>query len=102
MNWRTSNRRGYSPLPSRERGVSRSRLTITSHAVNHDSLQLGHLLHGVLRPFFAQATFLEAAVRHQVGSPLRPPVDVDVAAVDMPRESNGRVEALRENRRAEA
>ena len=40
--------------------------------VEHDHLELGHLFDGITRPLFAEAGFLEAAVRHEIDAPLRP------------------------------
>src|SRR5712692_9949221 len=70
--------------------------------MHHHHLQLGHLLDGVLRAFFAKAAFFEAAVGHEVGAPLGAPVDVEVAAVDFAGEAHGGLETLGEDGGGEA
>src|SRR5579864_478198 len=65
--------------------------------VEHDHLQLGHLLDRVLGTFLPEAALLEAAVGHQVDAPLRSPVDVDVAGLDLAGEPHRPVDVLRED-----
>ena len=63
--------------------------------MNHHHLGLGHFLDGVLGAFLAEAAVLEAAVGHEVGAPHGAPVDVQVAAVHLARETQGGIEVLR-------
>src|SRR5262249_49338407 len=60
-------------------------------------LQLGHLLDGVPRAFLAEARFLQPAIGHEVGAPLRPPVDVQVARLHLARELPRRLQILGED-----
>src|ERR687889_1337577 len=53
-------------------------------AVQDDRLLLGHLGDRGARPLLADAAALQAAVGHEVGTPQRRPVDVDVPGVDLP------------------
>jgi hypothetical protein len=71
-------------------------------AVKHDRLQFGHFGHGVLRPFLAKTAFLQPAVGHQVRPPLRSPVDVQVAAVDLPGELQCVVDVLGKDARGQS
>ena len=48
------------------------------------------------RALFAQPTVFEATIGHQVGPPLSPPVDVQVARFDFPHEAQGRREVAGE------
>src|SRR5512132_4396816 len=58
-------------------------------AVEHDRLDLGHLLDGGAGARLADAAALEAAVRHQVGPPQGRPVDVDGPRVDLAHGPHG-------------
>ena len=69
--------------------------------MEHDHFKFAHLLDGVLWSFFTEAGVFEAAVGHQVGPPLRPPVDVNVATLDLAGEAHSGVEAAGEDRRRE-
>ena len=70
--------------------------------MNHDHLLFGHFADGVAGAFFAEAAVLQATVGYQVGSPLRPPIDVQVACVDFAGEAERPVDVLREDARREA
>ena len=50
--------------------------------VNHDHLLFGHLADGVTGAFLAEDAVFETAIRQEVGPPLSPPVDVQVAGID--------------------
>src|SRR5262245_9218497 len=71
-------------------------------AVKNDRFHLGHLLNRVFRPLLAEAALFQAAVRHQIGPPHRPPVDMQVARIDFAGKSQGRVDVLREQARTQA
>src|SRR5215207_7451327 len=63
--------------------AGRVRPWLPGPAVEHDRLELCHLLDRPARPFLADAAALETAIRHEVGPPQRGPVDVDAAGVDL-------------------
>src|SRR5262245_13474038 len=62
-----------------------------------DHLQLGHLLNAVAWALLAESGLLEAAVGDAVGPPLRSPVDVQVAGLDLAGELPGPVDVLGED-----
>ena len=64
-------------------------MTLSLAGMDDDGFRFRHFFDGVLWAFFAEATVLQTTVRHAVGSPHRAPVDVDVAAVNMPGELYG-------------
>ncbi len=47
--------------------------------MKHDHFEFRHLFHCVTRAFFTKAGVLEAAVGHQIDTPLGAPIDVEVA-----------------------
>src|SRR5438034_4920207 len=77
-------------------------LSRRSPTVEHDRLQLGHLVDGRARALLADTAPLEAAVGHRVRAPERRRVDLDRAAVDLGREAQSALEIRREEPRAEA
>src|SRR3954447_12756900 len=52
--------------------------------VQDDRFLLRHLDDGRARSLLADTTALEAAIGHEIRTPQRGPVDVDVAGVDLP------------------
>src|SRR5690349_12028993 len=67
--------------------------------VHHHQFEFGHLLDRIARPLLAEARFLQAAIGHEVGAPLRAPVDMEVAGLDLAGETHGVFEILGEDRR---
>jgi len=51
--------------------------------VDNDHLSLGHFLNRVARALFAHAAVFQTAVGHQVGAPLRAPIDMYIASVHL-------------------
>src|SRR3954463_9071883 len=73
--------------PHGKRGINTNLLSepgLPRTTVEDDRLLLRHLGDGRARPLLADTTTLEAPIRHQVRTPQRSPVDVDVAGVDLP------------------
>src|SRR2546422_4712963 len=77
----------------------RSDRVVSGREVEHDHLELRHLVDSVRRALLAEPGLLEAAVGHPVGPPLGPPVDVEVARLDLARELPRPLEVLREDPR---
>src|SRR5438034_11673163 len=77
-------------------------LSRRSPTVEHDRLQLGHLVDGRARPLLADAAPLEAAVGHRVRAPEWRRVDLDRPAVDFGREPQRALEIRREEAGPEA
>ena len=63
-------------------------------SMEHNHLQLRHLLHGVPGALLAHTTVLQSAVGHQVGAEGWARVYVQVARVDLGGEAQGQVQDL--------
>src|SRR5260370_41280357 len=77
--------------------VGESTSTLSASEMKYDHFQLGHFLRGVTRPFLAEPTFFQSAIRHQILTPLWTPINMDVAGLQLPREPHRGVHVFREN-----